>query len=144
MSENITSTLQERGVRVTPQRVHVWRILLESGDHLTADEIWERSKDALPGLELSTVYRTLDALREADLVVESRLPEGPRVFEAHVGQHSHLLCEVCGRIFHLPSTVDDKLLKALEKSSEGFEVHDLHVVAVGTCASCLAERGRQG
>jgi Fe2+ or Zn2+ uptake regulation protein len=144
MGENITGVLQERGVRVTPQRAHVWRMLLESGEHLTADEIWERSKGTLPGLELSTVYRTLDALREADLVVESRLPEGPRVFEAHVGQHSHLLCEVCGRIFHLPSTVDNELRKALEKSAKGFEVRGLHVVAVGVCASCAAERGTQG
>jgi Fe2+ or Zn2+ uptake regulation protein len=119
-------------------------VLLESGDHLTAEEIWERSRDVLPGLELSTVYRTLDALREADLVVESRLPEGPRVFEAHVGQHSHLLCEVCGRIFHLPSTADSKLLEALEKSAKGFEVQALHVVAVGVCASCVAERGKRG
>ena len=144
MGENFTSVLHERGVRVTPQRAHVWRVLLESGDHLTAEEIWERSRDVLPGLELSTVYRTLDALREADLVVESRLPEGPRVFEAHVGQHSHLLCEVCGRIFHLPSTADSKLLEALEKSAKGFEVQALHVVAVGVCASCVAERGKRG
>lgn len=122
----------------------MWRVLLESGDHLTAEEIWERSRDVLPGLELSTVYRTLDVLREADLVVESRLPEGPRVFEAHVGQHSHLLCEVCGRIFHLPSTADSKLLEALEKSAKGFEVQALHVVAVGVCASCVAERGKRG
>ncbi len=141
MNENIKGVLQERGVRVTPQRAHVWRTLLESGEHLTAEEIWERSKDVLPGLELSTVYRTLDALGKADLVVESRLPEGPRVFEAHVGQHSHLLCEVCGRIFHLPSTVDGKLLEALENSAKEFEVRGLHVVAVGVCASCVAERG---
>ena len=144
MNEDITGVLQERGVRVTPQRAHVWRTLLESGEHLTAEEIWERSKGVLPGLELSTVYRALDALREADLVVESRLPEGPRVFEAHVGQHSHLLCEVCSRIFHLPSPVDERLLKALEESSEGFEVRELRVVAVGVCASCAAERGPQG
>ena len=136
MGEDVTSALQERGVRVTPQRAHVLRMLLESGDHLTADEIWERTKGALPGLELSTVYRTLDALREAGLVVESRLPEGPRIFEARVGQHSHFLCDVCGRIFHLPSRVDASLVETLEESAEEFEVREVRVVAVGLCSSC--------
>ncbi|MBA2713930.1 MAG: transcriptional repressor [Rubrobacteraceae bacterium] len=141
MVERSTEALRERGVRVTPQRAGVWGVLLESGGHLTAEEVWERAGGALPGLELSTVYRALDALGEAGLVVESRLPEGPRVFEAHVGQHSHLLCEVC-RIFHLPSGADAGLLEALEGRAKGFAVRELRVVAVGVCASCAQSEGQ--
>ncbi len=129
-------------MRVTPQRARVWSVLLESGGHLTAEEVWERAGGTLPGLELSTVYRALDALGEAGLVVESRLPEGPRVFEAHVGQHSHLLCEVCGRIFHPPSGADAGLLEALEGMAGGFAVRELRVVAVGVCASCAQSEGQ--
>ena len=77
---------------------------------------------AAAGPQLSTIYRTLDALGEAELVVESRLPDGPRIFEAHVGQHSHLLCERCGGIFHLPSGADNALREVLEKGAQGFEV----------------------
>ena len=44
-------------MRVTPQRAHVWRVLAESGAHLSAEVIWERAKGVLPGMELSTVYR---------------------------------------------------------------------------------------
>lgn len=50
--------------------------------HFTAEEVWERVKDTLPGLELSTVYR-LEALRGVGLVADSRLPKGVRVFEVH-------------------------------------------------------------
>lgn len=70
--------LQKRGVRVTPQRAHIWRVLVGSGSHLTVEDIWARVSDVLPGLEVSTVYRALEALEEAGLVVASRLPEGPR------------------------------------------------------------------
>ena len=128
--------LQERGVRVTPQRAHIWRVLIESGEHFTADEVWTRVKDALPGLELSTVYRSLEALREAGLVAESRLPEGPRVFEARPAMHPHLVCEVCGRISHPGPEAGRRMFEALSAGSGGFEMRELHAVARGVCAAC--------
>lgn len=130
--------LRNQGMRVTPQRARVWEVLAETGAHLSAEEVWERARDALPGLELSTVYRALEALREAGLVVESRLSEGPALFEARASSHPHLVCERCGEISH-PETspeVTRGLLAALAADSGGFEVRELHVVARGTCAKC--------
>lgn len=123
-------------MRVTPQRAHVWWTLADSGEHLSAEEIWERAGDALPGMELSTVYRTLDALREAGLVVESRLPEGPALFEARTALHPHLVCESCGRISHPGPETSHRLLEALNAGSEEFEVRELYVVAKGKCVEC--------
>jgi Fur family ferric uptake transcriptional regulator len=129
-------------MRVTPQRAHTWRVLSESEEHLTAEEVWERVKDALPGLELSTVYRSLEALRAAGLVADSCLLGGPRVFEARPALHPHLVCESCGEISHPEQEVGRRLLGALDASTEGFEVRELHVVAKGLCARCVAqERG---
>ncbi len=135
--------LQERGVRVTPQRAHVWRVLVESGGHFTADELWEKVRGSLPGLELSTVYRSLEALRAAGLVADSRLPEGPRVFEARPALHPHMVCDACGRISHPAPEVGRRLQETLDAGSGGFEVRELHVAARGTCAEC-AGRGRGG
>jgi len=131
--------LRDRGIRVTPQRAHVWRVLAESGAHLSAEMIWERTKGVLPGMELSTVYRALDALREADLVVESRLSEGPALYEARASAHPHLVCERCGKISHLEASPKGNrgLLAALAAGSKSFEVRELHVVARGICAECL-------
>ncbi|MGI9048731.1 MAG: Fur family transcriptional regulator [Rubrobacteraceae bacterium] len=135
--------LQERGVRVTPQRAHIWRVLAGSDKHLTAEDIWERVGEMLPGLEVSTVYRTLEALEEAGLVVASRLPEGPRVFEARTAVHPHLACSGCGGIFHPEPEVGRRLIEVLGAGSTGFEVHRLHVVAEGLCPKCAArDKGR--
>ncbi|BBL80972.1 transcriptional repressor [Rubrobacter xylanophilus] len=133
--------LKEKGIRVTPQRAHVWRLLAESGTHMSAQEIWERTREVLPGMELSTVYRALEALREANLVVESHLPEGPALFEAHVSPHPHLVCERCGEVFHPEASPEiiRGLLAALAVG--GFEVHELHVVARGLCPGCLGDEG---
>ncbi len=95
-------------------------------------------------MELSTVYRALDALGEADLVVESRLSGGPALFEARTSAHPHLVCERCGKISHLEASpeVNRGMLAALAYGSEGFEVRELHVVARGKCAECLGrEKG---
>ena len=117
----------------------MWRVLAESGAHLSAEMIWERTKGVLPGMELSTVYRALDALREADLVVESRLSEGPALYEARASAHPHLVCERCGKISHLEASPKGNrgLLAALAAGSKSFEVRELHVVARGICAECL-------
>ena len=136
MEDHSVSVLQQRGVRVTPQRAHVWRLLAESGGHFTAEEIWEKVKGDLPGLELSTVYRSLEALGEVDLVSDSRLPEGPRVFEARAASHPHLVCGACGGISHPEPDAGRRLLEALDDASEEFEVYELHVVARGLCAGC--------
>lgn len=135
--------LRDRGMRVTPQRAHVWRLLAESGAHLSAEEIWEKSRGVLPGMELSTVYRALDALREADLVVESRFSGGPALFEAKTHSHPHLVCERCGTISHpgASQAVARGLLAALAAGSEGFEVREVHVVARGVCAECREHEG---
>lgn len=140
MREQTTRALQERGVRVTPQRAHVWRVLVESGGHFTAERVWERVRDALPGLELSTVYRSLEALRSAGLVAESRLPEGPRVFEARPALHPHLMCEVCGEISHPEPEVGHRLLEALNSGSGGFQINEMHVAARGVCAACAGQK----
>ena len=124
-------------MRVTPQRAHIWRVLIETGEHFTAEEIWERVSASLPGLELSTVYRSLEALRVAGLVAESRLPEGPRVFEARTATHPHLLCDACGGIFHPEPEVGRGMFEVLNAGSGGFEVRELHVVARGTCVGCV-------
>lgn len=131
--------LHERGVRVTPQRAHIWRVLVESGDHFTAEDILERVRGSLPGLELSTVYRSLEALRTAGLVSESRLPGEPKVFEARPALHPHLVCDGCDRILHPDPEVGRRIMGALDTDPGGFEVRELHVMARGICAECAGE-----
>lgn len=139
MDKRYTEPLKERGIRVTPQRAHIWWVLAGSGRHFTAEELKEQVEEALPGLEVSTVYRTLETLNEAGLVVESQLPEGPRIFEANPSPHPHLICERCGNIFHLASVDYRRMLESLNREADGFEVRKLSVFATGLCADCARD-----
>ena len=141
MTRESVSALQARGIRVTPQRAMIWQALVESGEHFTAEEVWEKVGESLPGTELSTVYRSLEALQDAGLVAESRLPEGPRVFEAQPDPHPHLVCESCGSISHPEPETGRRMLEALAEGSGGFEARGLHAVVKGLCAECALESG---
>lgn len=136
MDANFTRPLRERGVRITPQRTFIWRALVTSSEHFTAEDLWENVRESLPGLELSTVYRSLEALGEAGLVTESRLSDGPRLFEARSTPHPHLVCEGCGLISHLDHAAGKRLFGALEAEIEGFQPRELHVLATGLCDGC--------
>ncbi len=67
MDKRYTEPLKERGIRVTAQRAYIWRALVGSGKHFTVKELREHVGETLPGLEVSTVYRTLEAFNEAGL-----------------------------------------------------------------------------
>lgn len=107
-----------------------------SGGHFTPEEVWESTRDELPGLELSTVYRVLDALRKAGLVVENRLPEGSRVFEAGASFHPHLVCERCGEVTHPGPEAGERLSRLAGQDLGDFQARGVYVVVVGLCARC--------
>ncbi len=74
-------------------------------------------------------------------MTDSRLPEGPRVFEAQPSIHPHLVCVSCGEISHPEPEVGQRLLETLAGGSGGFEASELHVVAKGICSGCAGESG---
>lgn len=136
MEEQQIQKLRDHRVRVTPQRALIWTILSQREGHFTAEEIWQEARPKLPGLETSTVYRTLEAFGEAGLVTEMRPPDGPRLFEARAENHPHLICERCERVSHFDSAAAEEAMNALSANVEGFEIHRLSVMAIGICAEC--------
>lgn len=129
-------TLRKRGYRLTPQRHMILSVIEEADGHLSIDEIMERVQKRNPYVSLSTVYRTLELLRELGLVRENHLPgEQPHYESAEGTAHHHLVCRRCRAIIHL----DDALLGDLhEKLQEQYHFHHmtLDLVAAGYCDAC--------
>src|SRR5438128_12125911 len=90
-----SQSLPAAGIRVTPQRLAVYEVLRESGDHLSAETIFQRVRATQPSLSLATVYRTLEMLRDAGLAVEGRLGDSRNFYETNVEPHFHLVCIDC-------------------------------------------------
>lgn len=138
------STLRRAGQRVTPQRLAVLGAIAAPGGHLTADEVFQRIEGTLPGMTLSTVYRTLELLRDLHIVSETDLGGGVRHYELVTETpHHHLVCARCGDMHEL----DDAALEPLRgqiRAAHGFEPVLHHLAVFGLCAACQRAGERAG
>jgi Fe2+ or Zn2+ uptake regulation protein len=136
VSENLSTALHERGMRVTPQRVLLHRALRELDRHVTADELLESVADRLPNVSLPTIYATLELLEELGMVRRVQRA-GTTLFDPRVDSHHHLICTVCGSIEDLDSALDTAALERAA-ANHGFEQERIEAVVHGRCAACRA------
>lgn len=135
-----SDVLRRGGHRLTPQRQLVLRVLEQAGHHLSAEEICAQVQQVYPGMSLSTVYRTLELLVKLGLVLEARLLGDRHVYELadESGEHTHLICRVCGAVGH-PTTLDLHRLRTRLATETGYTGIAVDIVATGICAACRAE-----
>lgn len=131
------ASLRARGRRLTRQRELIWAALTAEPDaHLSADQIAARVHQDLPGVNSSTIYRSLDVLVEEGLVLRTQLG-GDRTFHepAHHHRHHHVVCRSCGAVAHVH---DDCFagLSALLHSACGYTLTEDEITVFGTCPSC--------
>ena len=133
----IGTLLRKRGQRLTEPRRLVWEVLTSANRHLTAQQIADRVQQASPGVNVSSVYRSLALFADLDLIRESHLGvDGAARWEpAHPDDHFHLVCEQCGAVEHHAGEIVERV-RAHLGADHGFEATTVQLVASGTCASC--------
>jgi len=136
VKDDLPTTLRERGMRVTPQRVVLHRALRELDRHVTADELLESVADRLPNVSLPTIYATLELLEELGMVRRVQRA-GTTLFDPRTESHHHLICTICGSIEDLDSDLDTARLERAA-AKHGFEHERIEAVVHGRCASCRA------
>ncbi len=129
-------TLQKRGYRLTPQRIMVVDALHSVKSHISAEEIFAKLKEKYPYANISTVYRTLELLRELGLAAEIELGDGIARYHARENsKHHHLVCNKCGKTIELPEADLQPLAKSL-LSKHGFKADMRHLAIFGLCPKC--------
>jgi Fe2+ or Zn2+ uptake regulation protein len=113
-------------------------LLAHTREHLGADDIANRLHDAHPEIHLSTVYRTLDSLREWGQVEKVHQPHGQSFFHL-TGAHRHLVCEDCGAVHDVPAAEFDTLVARIRERYD-FDLYVGHVALVGRCREHAGER----
>ncbi len=128
------------GLKVTHQRLEVYRELLEAHDHPSAETLYKRLAKRLPSLSLDTVYRTLATFKKMGLVHRLETVESQARYEALNIRHHHFLCDVCGQVFDFfwPSFDAVELPPSL---GEIGAVDRASVVVHGTCTACARQPG---
>lgn len=123
---------------MTPQRQLVLDAVNELG-HATPEEVLTRVRSVAAGVNISTVYRTLELLEELELVRHAHLGSGPPTWHpaAH-DAHLHLVCHTCGSVTEADVSLADSLVGSL-RTAHGFTTDMEHFAIYGTCASCKEE-----
>lgn len=129
--------LRRAGQRVTPQRLVILGAL-QPGGHLAADEVFARVEAQLPGVNRSTVYRTLELFSEIGLVSVTDLGGGARQYELLEQPHHHLICHRCGAVTELADVMVQPLRDAIRANYDFFPQVD-HLALFGYCAGCMEE-----
>lgn len=127
--------LKKKGLKLTPQRRLIADIIDDANAHLTAEEIIASVQARMPGVNKSTVYRTLDLVEEAGCVLKSEMGDRSIYHNAEEGHHHHLVCSKCGKTVEC----DEDLFAPVEISLEkkyGFRADVRHMVVNGLCEDC--------
>src|SRR6187455_1829396 len=133
--EQLTDLFREQGLRVTPQRQVIFRLLHGDDAHPTVEAIYDRARAEMPTMSMKTVYQTvhdLEALGEVDVL---DLGTGSLRVDPNVeDEHHHLVCSSCGRVRDLPVEFDG--LRLPGRYRRDFTVDAVQVIFRGHCDDC--------
>ncbi len=132
--DQMVDRCRSQGMNMTPQRVVIYRALIESEDHPSPEALRDRVKAQLPAVSLATIYKTLDVLVGLGLASEVAATGNTKRYDGNMGPHHHLVCESCGRV---EDYADERLSRlALPKALGGFEARHLSIHIHGLCSTC--------
>jgi Fur family ferric uptake transcriptional regulator len=134
----LVDQVRRSGLRVTRQRVLILQALCELHGHASAERVHERVTVHRRDVDLSTVYRTLERLRDLRILSQTDLGRGCVEFEVVASQpHHHLVCHECGQVQDLPHRYVALLASAIRRDLD-FEPMLDHLAVFGLCSSCRA------
>ena len=128
--------LTNLGYRLTPQRLMILQCVEEAASHISAEEIYAQVRVRYPQMNISTVYRTLELVKELGLVTETDLGDGlVRYHCIGKGHHHHLVCEKCGEIIDMEESALSPLCADIQQKYN-FQVNMKHLAFFGICPKC--------
>ncbi len=135
------TTLRKSGKRLTSQRALILEIIQRGEGHLDADEIYRRARAVQPRLSLSTVYRTLSALKGPGLIEELHFDDSHHHYEMKsTRKHHHLVCLGCGRVIEFQYPLARYLKRSVPQVKD-FDIVDAELRLSGYCPQCRQKKG---
>lgn len=128
-------TSETGGLGLTKQREVVLRVIRESHDHLTANEVFNTAKEKLPSISFATVYNSLRFLKDAGHIAEISFGNGASRFDKITSRHDHALCTECGKLVDMHLDLPEAVVSQATKFSN-FKLESVEVTLRGKCPEC--------
>lgn len=134
--EQLKQLCNEAGIKLTHQRLEIFRELMTVSDHPSAELIHKRIHKKLPTIAIDTVYRTLATFDELGLVKKLHIMNERTLFDTNVTIHHHFICTHCKKVEDIYwSDFDNSTLPEVVKGMG--KVQSRHLEIHGVCNDCL-------
>lgn len=120
---------------LTKQRAAILQVIRESGEHLTANGVFENARQILPGISFATVYNSLRYLREAGHIAEISFGNGASRFDAMTSRHDHAICTNCGKLVDMEIELPAEVVNFAAQFSR-FKLESIELTLRGLCPEC--------
>lgn len=117
---------------LTEQRRIIKEVIMQSPEHMTADTIYTKARQAMPNIAVGTVYRNLGLLVDSGEIRRIVVPDAPHRYDKNTHPHEHLLCAQCGEMVDIEA---GDLISHLS-SICGMKVLSYDLAVVGICSQC--------
>jgi Fur family peroxide stress response transcriptional regulator len=127
---------KEKNLKITPQRIEVYKALINSTEHPSADVVYEKVKKVLPNVSLDTVNRTLNTLSDIGVAFVVEGSGDVKRFDGNLDNHQHFKCIKCKKIFDFQHAPFDNI-RVPRELEDNFKVLRTTVYVEGVCRMCL-------
>lgn len=133
--DTIVAIFKEKKLKLTPQRLAVYKYLMSTKEHPSAEAIYKALQPDYPTMSLATVYKALKTLVEVDLIQEINVGEGNFRYDGTITPHPHVQCIHCGKVEDLDNFDLSYLNKEANKHTK-FNIISNQVYFYGVCENC--------
>jgi Fur family peroxide stress response transcriptional regulator len=130
---------KSNGLKITPQRIAVYKALIESFDHPTAEEIFKQVRKEMSTISLDTVNRTLQTLIRIGAAFQVEGSGQPRRYDGGLEEHQHFRCIQCGAVIDFHYEPFDNILVP-EHLAGQFTILRKSVYFEGICNQCAGHK----
>ncbi|MEK6559653.1 MAG: transcriptional repressor [Planctomycetota bacterium] len=133
--EKLTKTLRNNGMKITPQRLMIFKILENNTSHPSAEEVFKRVKKIYPTVSFTTIYKTLETLRDLGEVQELIIDEDRKHYDPNTDIHHHIICSNCKKILDIFEDFSQHV-KMPDTLKKDYTVSGFQISFHGICKDC--------
>lgn len=133
--DEFISRSKELGIKVTPQRIAIYKELASTDQHPSTENIYKKIKDYYPNISLTTVYRTLETFEKLGLISVVNVLYNAARYDANLDPHHHIVCTQCKKV---EDVYDESLtnLDVSDKTLGDYRIEGYSVLLSGVCSTC--------
>jgi Fur family transcriptional regulator, peroxide stress response regulator len=140
MIDDSAKTLKQIGLKITPQRQAILRLLDGNKSHPSADSIYSEVLKKYPAISFATVYNTLSKLACSGKIQELDIDPGRKRFDPCTAPHAHFYCKACGNVFDLVCKIPFPGFMDNVKMVEEHQVDTIQLNCKGLCKNCTQKQ----